>query len=313
MASLLSDVGLDDENENDDDGSSGDAVDVQIAAAAKKLDELVSQSITSVPLNQVLEQVGLLLSICSKSQADASSSSSSSSSSATTSLLSRRRRRKWMVNNIGTPSASWNYRLAWVGSDASVCHIGTGLHKVPLARLQEVFLSFQPRNRLRLLEGIRGLGPFPNIKNRLQGTHESVLIDNPVLEASGSTGSSSSQLPWQQWEIDWTSMIDGVGKEILAGNSDRVRKVSLQVAFCHPKVLVAVIPPTTTTTTTTATAASLAMGKNQRGGGGGSSSKSKVSSTQVIRTDPLEDNGAHVLVFVRDEEMDDKLEKLRVA
>jgi hypothetical protein len=29
-----------------------------------------------------------------------------------------------------------DYRMAWVGSDEAVCHVGTGLHKVPLARLQ---------------------------------------------------------------------------------------------------------------------------------------------------------------------------------
>lgn len=34
-----------------------------------------------------------------------------------------------------------SYRLAWVGSDESICHIGTGLHKVPLARMQEVFFE----------------------------------------------------------------------------------------------------------------------------------------------------------------------------
>ena len=34
-----------------------------------------------------------------------------------------------------------NYSLAWVGSDEAICHLGTGLHKVPLARLQDIFLS----------------------------------------------------------------------------------------------------------------------------------------------------------------------------
>jgi hypothetical protein len=48
------------------------------------------------------------------------------------------------------------------------------------------------------------------------------------------------------------------------------------------------------------------MGKNQ-------ARSSKKLSSQPVRSDPLEDNGSHVLVFVRDEDMQDKLEKLRVA
>jgi hypothetical protein len=168
---------------------------------------------------------------------------------------------------------------------------------VPLARLQEVFLTLQPRNRIQLLEVIRILGPFPNVKNVLQGSHESTLINTPV---------EALDLPWQHWEITWNSMIDGMGKEILAGQSERVRKVSLQVAFCHPKVLVAVLPPPATATETMNAASALAMGKNQ-------ARSSKKLSSQPVRSDPLEDNGSHVLVFVRDEDMQDKLEKLRVA
>ena len=29
-----------------------------------------------------------------------------------------------------------DYRMVWAGSDEAICHVGTGLHKVPLARLQ---------------------------------------------------------------------------------------------------------------------------------------------------------------------------------
>ena len=29
-----------------------------------------------------------------------------------------------------------DYRMIWAGSDEAICHLGTGLHKVPLARLQ---------------------------------------------------------------------------------------------------------------------------------------------------------------------------------
>ena len=53
------------------------------------------------------------------------------------------------------------YRLAWVGSDAAICHVGTSLHKVPLARLQEMYLLLG-YGKWELLEVIRILGPFPN-------------------------------------------------------------------------------------------------------------------------------------------------------
>ena len=71
-----------------------------------------------------------------------------------------------------------------MGSDVAICHVGTGLHKVPLARLQEVFLSCLGRNRLEVLEVIRILGPFPNVKNVLQGA---------AKVGSGSRGGGSSK------------------------------------------------------------------------------------------------------------------------
>lgn len=52
-----------------------------------------------------------------------------------------------------------NYRMAWAGSDEAVCHLGTGLHNVPLARLEEVFLTLG-KNRIDVKEVIRILGPF---------------------------------------------------------------------------------------------------------------------------------------------------------
>ena len=158
-----------------------------------------------------------------------------------------------------------DYRLAWVGSDEAVCHVGTGLHKVPLARLQEVFLSCLGRNRIELLEVIRVLGPFPNVKNVLQG-------NSKVSSAGGDL---------EEWQIAMDSMVDGTGKEILAGTEDNIRRVGLQVYFSDERAIVAVVPPTV---------------------GDGSSR----------RADPLEENGKHVLVFVREQSLDDKLDSLRV-
>lgn len=64
-----------------------------------------------------------------------------------------------------TGGKEYNYRLAWVGSDDALCHVGTGSHKVPLARMQEVFLTCQGKGRVEILEVISILGPFPNVRN----------------------------------------------------------------------------------------------------------------------------------------------------
>lgn len=163
-----------------------------------------------------------------------------------------------------TAGKQYNYRLAWVGSDDALCHVGTGLHKVPLARMQEVFLSCQGKGRLEILEVISILGPFPNVRNTLQGDASNVKkIDDQVTE----------------WEIVMDSMIDGSGKEILAGTSDNIRRVKLQVHFADPSAILAVVPP----------------------------------ESGSVREDPLEDNGAHALLFVREDDLDDKLDKMRVS
>lgn len=154
-----------------------------------------------------------------------------------------------------------DYRLAWVGGDDSLSYIGTGLHKVPLARMQEVFLTCQGRNRIEILEVIRIIGPFPNVRNILRG-------DSSVTSSEEMT----------EWEIVMDSMTDGTGKEILAGTEDNIRRVKLHVYFADPSAILAVVPP-------------------ESGG---------------LREDPLEDDGAHALLFVRENDMEAKLEKLRV-
>jgi hypothetical protein len=129
----------------------------------------------------------------------------------------------------------FHYRLFWVGSDAAMSTLGTGLHKVPLARLQEVFLSLsvvpskksQPLSKFRITgtEVIRILGPFPNVKNTLQGT---------CTMTATFTGSQYQE----QWNIVWESMIDGTGKELINTTSNQ-RIVSLSIIYGDAKVLIA--------------------------------------------------------------------------
>jgi hypothetical protein len=149
-----------------------------------------------------------------------------------------------------------DYRLAWVGSDDSVTHIGTGLHKVPLARLQEVFLSFPGRNRVLLQEVIRILGPFPNVRNTLSGSSRSSTRDGVT-----------------EWNVQWDSMVDGTGKELLAGKEENIKAVPLRVYYSDEMAIVASRPC----------------------------------------DDPWQGNGENTLLFLREDDLENKLEALRVA
>jgi hypothetical protein len=165
----------------------------------------------------------------------------------------------------------YDYRLAWVGSDDAICHIGTGLHKVPLARMQEVFWSCLGKNRIEILEVIRILGPFPNVRNTLQGTTQ--------LGKTTTASAIANENAVSTLNIVMDSMIDGTGKQILAGTADNIRRVELHLYYADERVMVAVVPGTD--------------GK--------------------VRSDPLENNGSNVLVFLREEALDDKLDALRVS
>ncbi|KAL3798928.1 hypothetical protein ACHAW5_001655 [Stephanodiscus triporus] len=179
-----------------------------------------------------------------------------------------------------------SYRLAWVGSDAAVCHVGTSLHKVPLARLQEVYLSLGGgggvginRNRWELFEVIRILGPFPNVRNTLRGNVVGLTKSGMNEEREG-----------VRMDIAYTSMIDGTGKELLAssggsgggkGKGDGGAKhVNLDVWFANDRAIVCTVPPS-----------------DEDDGGG----------------DPLGGNGSKILYFVAVDDLEGELEKLRAA
>ncbi|KAL3805554.1 hypothetical protein HJC23_005798 [Cyclotella cryptica] len=179
-----------------------------------------------------------------------------------------------------------SYRLAWAGSDASICHIGTSLHKVPLARLQEIYLCLG-YNRWELLEVIRILGPFPNVRNTLRGEVKVQKLKKGTGFASGGNGVGgsldSAGREAIRMTIAYNSMIDGTGKEILAGKQDNVKYVMLDVWFANEKAIVCTIVPT----------------EEVEG---------------EVMSDPLTSgNGEKVLLFVAEENLEEELEKLRAA
>ncbi len=169
---------------------------------------------------------------------------------------------------------SWkqpSFRLAWVGSDDAICHIGTSLHKVPLARLQEIYLLLG-YNRWELLEVIRILGPFPNVRNTLRG-------DIKLEKKRAGDKREGVRLT-----ISYNSMVDGTGKEILAGKEDNVKYVKLDVWFASEKAIVCTVPA------------------------------QDVEGTEVDDADPFaNENGESILLFVAEENLDEQLEKLRAA
>ena len=174
-----------------------------------------------------------------------------------------------------------DYNLAWVGSDDAICHIGTGLHKVPLARLQDVFLTIGrdgsgESKTARLMEVISILGPFPNVRNTLQGK----ITDITSTEAVNDTNVPVKK---DYIKICYDSMFDGLGKEISAGKEDNLRFVELEVVFADELALVCVVP--------------------KDGNGNGSDS---------TRSD-FGEKGENVLLFLKEEDLDYKLEQLRAA
>ena len=171
-----------------------------------------------------------------------------------------------------------HYSLAWVGSDEAICHLGTGLYKVPLARLQDIFLSVGrdgsgQTKTVQLLEVIRIIGPFPNVRNTLQGSIKIVSSQEDQWNTNGIQKMDRIQ-------ITYDSMMDGLGKEISAGTRDNLRFVDLDIAFCDENVIVALVPK----------------------------DDSDDNSSSLFG-----DNGENVLLFLKEDDLDYKLEELRAA
>eukprot|EP00611_Tribonema_gayanum_P018731 TRINITY_DN3193_c0_g1_i2.p1 TRINITY_DN3193_c0_g1~~TRINITY_DN3193_c0_g1_i2.p1 ORF type:complete len:120 (-),score=44.88 TRINITY_DN3193_c0_g1_i2:64-423(-) len=88
--------------------------------------------------------------------------------------------------------------------------------------MEDQFVSFAGSRGLgreiTTTEVLRVIGPFPNVKNVLSGTYKSM---------------GTSELL-----INYTSMIDGTGKEITSGNAAMDGNVSIEVVFVGSDVMV---------------------------------------------------------------------------
>ena len=110
--------------------------------------------------------------------------------------------------------AAGDWKLVWARSDEGVCNIGTGLHKVPLANLEEIFLTLSDR-KITTTEVIRVVGPFPNVKNLLFG--------------------SAKVSPTKGLALSYSDCIDGTGNKL---KGEQARDVAFGVASLSRDVLV---------------------------------------------------------------------------
>ena len=211
------------------------------------------------------------------------------SSSSTTTSNSNDRVLLPKLKSLLSKDTPTSYRLAWVGSDDAICHIGTSLHKVPLARLQEVYLSLGgggsvvSTNKWELVEVIRILGPFPNVRNTLRGN---------VIGLTKQNSNSNSMREGVRLEIAYSSMIDGTGREIIK-STDGPRKVDLDVWFANDKAIVCTVP------------SSLLLGKSS--GSGDSNNNDDDDEVNPFG------NGSNILYFVAEDDLDGALNRLRAA
>jgi len=171
------------------------------------------------------------------------------------------------------------YKLAWVSSDECLSYIGTGLHKVPLARLEDVFLSLGPKRSWILYEVIRILGPFPNVRNTLNGKIMDLVPKATRSSISSSSTATSNQSSWDL-NLQYDSMIDGTGREILAGKAENVRNIKLEVLFADENALVCIMP---------------------------SNNPSMDTNTNILH------ESSNILLFLKEDALDARLKALRVS
>jgi len=123
------------------------------------------------------------------------------------------------------------------------------------------------------MEVIRILGPFPNVRNTLLGQ---------VMEfkkSSGGGGEGRTNI-----KIRYDSIVDGIGKQLNAGTEEDKRFVNLDVLYADEEVIICVVPPAADTKNADGTIDAL-----------------------------LGEGGKNVLLFLKEDEMEEKLELARVA
>jgi len=197
--------------------------------------------------------------------------------------------------SILSPQNVKGFSLGWAGSDEAICRIGTGLHNVPLARLQEMYLTLDGDGERfdggvsaarvwKIYEVIRIIGPFPNVRNTLRGEITDISKYRSSNRNSGYKYEGGGVV-----SIAYDSLVDGVGKEVLAGTDANIRKVNVMVLYADESALVFCALPNDENR------------DNIQG-------KEYLNDTMSL----LGPKGENILLFLGVDNVDEKLERLRV-
>lgn len=69
-----------------------------------------------------------------------------------------------------SPDLYGDWRMVWASSDDALSAVGSGLHRVAMTRLEDIFVSLGDGGTLETNEVLRVIGPFPNVRNTLTGS-----------------------------------------------------------------------------------------------------------------------------------------------
>lgn len=74
--------------------------------------------------------------------------------------------------SLSTDSAVLSLQLAYADTAKTINEFGTGLGGLPGTSVQEMFVSFGEKGALQVFEVCRIVGPFPSVRNKLDGTFD---------------------------------------------------------------------------------------------------------------------------------------------
>ncbi|EKX37329.1 hypothetical protein GUITHDRAFT_145031 [Guillardia theta CCMP2712] len=105
----------------------------------------------------------------------------------------------------------------------------TGLGKLPGTSILDMFITCEKSGKVKVQEICRVVGPFPNIKNELQGTWDYKTASSGFKEGV----SSSDKLVFS-----YNMLIDGRDKVTTAETGFKVRSVDINVRYIDQDVMI---------------------------------------------------------------------------
>ena len=129
-----------------------------------------------------------------------------------------------------------DWRLLYVNEAETLHKFGTGLGKLPGTTIMDAWAAFSADGRVTVHEVCRVVGPFPNIRNTLEGTWElrgkTATGFGAGAVAAGATVGSDRGLC-----LAYDRLTDGRGKTTTADTGFRTR----EVRCCHSPLIISVL------------------------------------------------------------------------